>query len=217
MGIKTRISLLFASIIVVIIAIMGSILYAEVKINQALLAGRSVYAIVTQTSQLKRLATEISNGGISRLQGQWARKTAALRHAVGSHRGDEVIMEEMHSEMIQLDAVFSSLTAGFDDRGQARKIVDGDQGYLFRINHLSMLLHSISTLADSIAAQSHERIQRVQQIRDRVILGGLGIWAGFIFIWGIALWTGIMSPLRRLMDSIDLISRGDLGHRVKVR
>ena len=217
MRIKTRIILLFASVVVVIAATLSGMLYAEFKINQALLSSRSVYAIVSQTSQLKRLATEISNAGISRLQAQWAKNTAALKQAISSHHGDETITAEMRREVAQLDEVFSSLAAAFDGPEKTGRIADDGQGHLYRINHLTMLLHSISTLADRIAAKSHTRIQWVQKQRDRVIIGSLTVWCGFILLWCIALWTVIMSPLRRLTESIAVIGKGDLKHRVWVR
>lgn len=209
--------MLFASVVVVIAATLGGMLYAELKINQALRASQSVDAIVSRTSHLKRLATEISRSGISRLQAQWDKNAAALEQAIDAHRGDEKIIGEMKVEVAQLDGVFSILAGAFDGREPVTRIADDGQGHLYRINHLSMLLHSISTLADRIAAKSHARIQWVQERRDRLIIGGLTLWCGFIFFWGLALWTGVMAPMGRLMESIATISKGDLRHRVRVR
>lgn len=217
MRIKTRIILLFVSVIVVIAPTLGGMLYAELEINQALRANKSVYAIVSQTSQLKRLATEISSAGISRLQAQWGKNATTLEQAIDAHHGDEKIIGEMKGELAQLDEVFSSLAGAFDGRKPVARIADNGQGNLYRINHLTMLLDSISTLADRIAAKSHARIQWVQERRDRVIIGCLTLWCGFILFWGLAMWSGIMSPLARLMESIATISKGDLRHRVRVR
>lgn len=208
---------MFASVIVVIAATLGGMLYAELKINQALRAGKSVYAIVSQTSQLERLATEISSTDIPRIQAQWGKNAAALEQAIDAHRGDEKIIEEMKQEVAQLDEVFSSLAGAFDGREAVAGIADDGQGNLYRITHLTMLLHSISTLADRIAAQSHARIQWVQEKRDQLIIGCLTVWCVFILFWGLALWAGIMAPMGRLMESIATISKGDLRHRVRVR
>lgn len=208
---------MFASVSVMIAATLGGMLYAELKINQALRAGKSVYAIVSRTSQLERLTTEISRAGISRLQAQWGKNAAALKQAIDAHRGDEKIIGEMKREVAQLDEVFSRLAKAFDGREPVVRVADDGQGHLYRINHLAMLLHSISTLADRIAAQSHARIQWVQERRDRAIIGLLTIWCGFILFWGLALWSGIMAPLGRLMKSIATISKGDIRHRVRAK
>ncbi len=216
MRIKTRLVFLFTSVAVVVTATLCGMFYAEHKIDEALSLSRKAYVIVHSVSELNRLATEINNSGIPRIHMQWDKKMPSLWKALGEYQGDTETTARLHREVALLDSTFSKLIKTFDNQTPSNISANFSQARIYRLNHLTVLLHSISTLADNIAKKRYEQIQSVQEKRNLFLLACGAVWCVMVIIWTSALWTGIMTPLHRLLRSIKTVGQGDLGHRVKI-
>ena len=216
MRIKSRLIILFTSVATVCIATLGGMLYADHRIDQVLLSSQKAYAIVNEVSELNRLATEISQGGIHRIQQQWDIKSTSLRQTINEYKEEKDTVISMNQELTQLGETFDKLMLIFYEELSLDFSGDFTQAKFYRLNHLTVLLHSLSTRADRLATTNFDRVRDVQRKRD-IALTTLGVlWSIAIAIWTLTLWTGIMPPLRKLLQSIFIVGHGDLSHRIPV-
>mgnify|MGYP000300743730 CR=1 FL=1 len=216
MKVKTHILVLLCSVVAVIGATLGGMLYADHKIEQAIMTSQKAYGIVREVASLNRLATEVNQAGIQRVQQQWKRKTTTLQQAIADYPGEADATTAMAHELRQLDETFNKMLTLYQNALKSEFTGDFTQARFYRLNHISVLLHTLASLADRVANRNFTRVHTLQRYRDIFLVSLGGIWLLAISAWSVTLWTGIMTPVRKLLKTIGAVSEGRLTDRVKV-
>lgn len=216
MKIRTRLLILFASVAVVFVATLGGIFYADYQIDQTLYSSKNAYEIVNRVSGLNRLVTEISNSGLQRIRQQWGAMSVSLRVALDRHLERDTDIASMTQELGQLDTAFQKLMDMYAEEKEQGFSVDFSEAKKYRLNNISVLLHSLSNKADTIATDNFKRVRDVQLARDTFLLSIGVLWCIAVALWATTLWNGFMSPLQRLLKAIEVVGRGDMSHRIRI-
>lgn len=214
MRIRTRLIILLVSTTAIFVATVGGIFYADYKIDQGLASTREAYSIVTQVAQLNRLGIEVNATGLPRVKRQWSRKVVALRKSIEAYDGASQTVARMLRELTQLEMTFKEIARIYREESSPGFSGDFSKARFYRLNHLTVLLHSLSTMAERVATENVARAKADQQKRD-IWLAAIGV---ILFIaavvWSLTLWNGIMTPVRRLLFGIHEVSQGDFDYRV---
>ena len=189
MRIKTRLLLLSISVAAVFAATLVGMIYANNKIDLVLLSSQKAYAIVNDVSELNRLATGITKTSLTRVQQQWDIKLTSLRQTINDYHGATDTVTSINQELDQLNETFDKLMLIFHEELSFGFSGDFTQAKFYRLNHLTVLLHSLSTRADRLATTNFDRVRDVQRKRD-IALTTLGV------LWSIAI--AIRSEERRV-------------------
>ncbi|MDD3310786.1 histidine kinase [Pseudodesulfovibrio sp.] len=214
MRIKTRLVILFSVAAVILIASLAGTMIADVAVEKALRSNQKAYNIVSEVSQINRLGTEISSSGLPRIRRQWQWKMSALRKAIGEYEGDSETVTSMIRDLDQLEPTFKQMqkiielesTQGFTGNFSGAKF--------YSRNHLTVLLHALSSKAHRIATENHRRILELQSQKDTFLIFVCAAWCLVAALWVVSLWRGIMHPIRNLIEAIGVVGDGDLTHRI---
>lgn len=216
MTIKTRIFVLLVSVVAFCVATLAGMVYVDSKIKKAMDSNQQTYKLINEVASLNRLATEMNRAGVVRVKQQWKMKIASLNDAINEHPAEAKTIETMLHELRQLDATFSKMLEMYEKEIRSDFSGNFTQARFYRLNHISILLNSLASLANDIAFKNLERVHALQGKRD-ILLSSLGVaWLIAIICWAFTFWTGIMTPVRKLLDSIGKISKGELNSRVLI-
>jgi len=214
MRIKTRLVILFSVATIILIASLAGTLVADIAVEKALRSNQKAYNIVNEVSQINRLGTEISITGLPRIQQQWQWKMTALRKAISDYGGDPETVKSMNRDLDQLEPTFR----------QMQKIIalESSHGFtgnlssakFYSRNHLTVLLHALSSKAHRIATDNHRKILELQSRKDNFLIAMCIAWCLVAALWAVSLWRGIMHPIRNLIEAIGIVGDGDLTHRI---
>ncbi|MEH0018539.1 MAG: ATP-binding protein [Desulfobacter sp.] len=217
MKLKTNLTALAASVILVITVTGSGLLYAEREIDNALSACKTITLIVNEVFELNRLAADINRAAIPRTRLQWQRKIDALEILVSSFPKGDAAVDKIRLEIVQLNLILKGHIRTFE----AVFSLDGRDSFnraiQFRVQNLTTYLHSMSAHTQALLGDSYTHVQQVRE-KQRMFLGAsVGIWCILLLFWTLALWSGIMTPVRKLLHSVAVVRRGNLSHRVAVK
>lgn len=207
---------LLLSVAVLFTATLWGIVQADKDIESALARTRNGYSIVTAVSKLNRLSTEIHAGGLRRIQSQWAVQIQLLRTVIGASGEDSVAIDQMTHDIDHVETTFNELIKIYLTEQSSPGEGDYRDAKFYRVNNLSILLYSLSSSADRLAARSFAQAHQVQETRSRFLLCLGLLWSVAVAIWAWVLWTQLTTPMRRLLKALKILGKGDLSCRVPV-
>ncbi|WP_203529431.1 ATP-binding protein [Pseudodesulfovibrio sp. JC047] len=197
-------------------ATLIGMMYVDSSIEKAMDSSQEAYQLVNEVASLNRLATEMNKAGIVRIKQQWKMKIDSLHTAIKKHPAEPQILSKMLHQVQQLDVTFTKMLAMYEKEVASDFSGNFTQARFYRLNHISILLKSLASLVNEIAVKNYDRVRVLQQNRD-YFLGAVGLaWFFALAFWSYTLWIGIMIPMRKLLKSIDVVSKGDLSCRVLI-
>lgn len=217
MKLKTNLTALAASVILVLIITGSGLVYTEREIDNALSANKTITLIVNEVFQLNRLAADINRAGIPRTRLQWQWKMDALETLASRFSQDDATVDKMRVEMVQLNLMLKGYMQTFEDVFALGSRDSFNRAIQFRIQNLTMYLHSMSSLTQELLVESYAHVQKVRGKQRTFLVVSVASWFILLVFWTLTLWSGIMTPVRKLLHSIAVVRQGDLAHRVAVK
>jgi len=217
MKLKTNLIVLAASVILVVIITGSTLVYTEREIDTALSASNTITLIVNEVFQLNRLATNINRAGIRRTRLQWQWKMDTLETLVSNFPRGDASVDNMRTEMVQLNLILKGYLQTCEDVFSLGSRDSFTRAIQFRIQNLTTYLHSMSSLTQALLDESYAHIRKVRGKQRSFLAASVAAWCILLVFWTLTLWSGIMTPVKKLMHSAAVVRRGNLGHRVAVK
>ena len=86
----------------------------------------------------------------------------------------------------------------------------------FRVQSLTTYLHSMSSLTQTLLGESYAHVQKVRGKQRAFLVVSVASWCILLVFWTLTLWSGIMTPVQKLLHSVTVVRQGNLSHRVAV-
>ncbi|MCG8551107.1 MAG: ATP-binding protein [Desulfobacterales bacterium] len=216
MKLKTNLIVLAASVILVIIITGSGLIYTERKINDALSANKTITLIVNEVFQLNRLAANVNRASIPRTRLQWQWKMGGLDTLASSFPRGDAAVDKMRFEMVQLNRILNGYMQTCEDVFSLGSRDSFTRAIQFRVQSLARYLHSMSSLTQELLDKSYAHVQKVRRKQRTFLVASVVAWCILLVFWTLALWSGIMTPVKKLLHSAAIVRRGNLAHRVAV-
>ncbi|WP_035237743.1 ATP-binding protein [Desulfobacter vibrioformis] len=217
MKLKTNLIALAASVILVLIITGSGLVYTEHEIDNALSASKTITLIVNEVFQLNRLAADVNRAGIPRTRLQWQWKMDGLETLVSSFPQGDAAVDKMRVEMIQLNLILKGYMQTCEDVFALGSRDSFNRAIQFRIQNLTTYLHSMSSLTQGLLVESYAHVQKVRGQQRTFLIVSVGTWCILLVFWTLTLWSGIMTPVHKLLHSTAVVRQGNLAHRVAVK
>ncbi len=217
MKLKTNLTALAASVILVLIITGSGLVYTEREIDNALSANKTITLIVNEVFQLNRLAADINRAGIPRTRLQWQWKMDGLETLASRFSQGDAAVGKMRVEMVQLNLILKGYMQTCEDVFSLGSRDSFNRAIQFRVQSLTMYLHSMSSLTQELWVESYAHVRKVRGKQSTFLIVSVGTWCILLAFWTLTLWSGIMTPVRKLLHSIAVVRQGNLAHRVAVK
>ncbi|WP_319543736.1 HAMP domain-containing protein [uncultured Pseudodesulfovibrio sp.] len=217
MRIKTQLTILFISAILTVLAFAVSMVTTEKAIDRAIVHSRQAYNLAHKVSVLHRVASELTQDNYIRVEKQWDIVMRDLQNDLESqpHRAEK-FTEHLKVEETKANFAFREAVLAYKNGGLQLFGGDYRKAQYFSRTHLALILNNLVATANDMAQDSYEYIDKIRSDRT-TILSAIGIInILFITVWLSFFWRTIMNPLRKLLKAIQVVSTGDLSHRVQV-
>jgi signal transduction histidine kinase len=216
MKLKTHLTALAASVILVVIITGSGLVYTEREINTALSANNTITLIVNEVFQLNRLAADLNRAGIPRTRLQWQWKMDALETFASSFPQGDATADKMRVEMVQLNLILKGYIQTLEDVFSLGSRDSFNRAIQFRVQSLTTYLHSMSSLTQELLGESYAHVRKVQGKQRAFLAVSVASWCILLIFWSLTLWSGIMTPVQKLLHSTAVVRQGNLAHRVAV-
>lgn len=216
MRVRLQLVLLLSLVAALVASTTFAVISADRSITRTTDDCRQAYGMVNDISALHLLAAELDRFNIPRVQSQWDAVMTILQGRIGLfplERDLLAIREEKRLAGLAFAECVRLRLAELDGSSSRDYSLVNYQA----LNHLTILLNNLSSMADDIAMAGFARIASVRATRNQT-LSGLAVVGIMLFGALLAMvWRGIMHPLRGMLEGITQVGRGNLAHRVQAR
>ena len=216
MKLKTNLIALAASVIFVVIITGSGFVYTEREIDTVLSASKTITLIVNEVFQLNRLAADVNRSGIPRTRLQWRWKMEGLETLVSRFPQGDAAVDNMRVEMVQSNLILKGYIRTCEDVFSLGSRDSFNRAIQFRVQNLTTYLHSMSSLTQVLLGESYAHAQKVRGKQRIFLVVSVGSWCILLVFWTLTLWSGIMTPVQKLLHSVTIVRQGNLAHRVAV-
>ncbi len=230
MKIKTSLFLLSA-VFIMLIAIIGSMLFFVFsQINKELADSQSVNQIVREVFELNIITDEYLAHHEERMEQQWQLQYSSLSKPLEDLREKELLPEErliletITTEHKELSSLFLQLQDNFANRqkltreNRPQSEIDINLDLEERLaTQSAMTSQKIKTEAFELSIITEQKIIQVQRRAGLIVLFsiiGFAILSSFISFITI---RAITNPIDKLMEAIEIISKGNLRHKADIK
>ncbi|MEH0021402.1 MAG: ATP-binding protein [Desulfobacter sp.] len=217
MKLKTSLIALAASVIIVVLITGSGLFYTEREINTALSANKTISLIVNEVFELNRLAADVNRAGIQRTRLQWQWKMDGLDILASSFPKGDATVDKMRIEMAQLNLILKGYLQTCEDVFSLGSRDSFNRAIQFRVQNLTTYLHSMSSLTQALLDESYAHVRKVREKQKTFLIASVGCWCVLLAFWTLTLWSGIMTPVNKLLHSVAVVRQGNLTHRVAVK
>lgn len=217
MKLKTNLIALAASVTLVVIVTGSGLVYTEREIDNALSANKTITLIVNEVFELNRLAADINRAGIVRTRMQWQLKMDGLETLVSSFPRGNAMVDKMRFEMGQLNLILKGYIRTCEDVFLLGERDSFNRAIQFRIQNLTTYLHSMSSLTQALLDESYVHVQTIRGKQKTFLTVSVAAWCVLLIFWTLTLWSGVMTPVQKLLHAVALVRKGSLAHRVPVK
>lgn len=230
MKVRTSLFLLSTTFAILIVALGFVMFHTSDLVNREVRDGDAATRIIKDVFELNIVTYEYMTHHEERMHQQWLLKYDSLGRLL-----EEMIKEEMHPEHLSglesissdyesLGDFFSQLQANFakretlieENRPQAE--IDLSLASEERLSRQALMRsRSITSEAFRLSAVVQQRIARVQQRTNSIVLFSIIGFAILSFCISFLTTRAITGPLNKLVRSAEIIGKGNLKHRVDIK
>ena len=229
MKIRNKLYLNTGIIIILVIVLVSMIFITSYEIIRKSETRELLRNVYLGVSELNIITYEYLLHHEKRMKHQWSSKYKSLAHSLGktttivAKRDEEELIKSLHADYATLSDLFSRVTTNYKKR---QKLIQEeasqeriDAVILLEERLVAQLLiksQSIITNASILGAKAYAEAMEAQKLANNLTLILMIILAVVVVTTSLLVARSISKPLDELTNSVEIIGKGNLKHRIDV-